>query len=320
MTIRRASVILPSSGFEEFPTHLAGQGAADLLAGITGLWHPALIHATKALPGWHSAAEPPDPQEMDGELVVIPSVSCERISSDWADRVRATAPRNPSPIDAVPSRRDTVAAMLSAASVDQGKMTEESAANFFALGYAHLQVELITRALRYTSVLDTDQFASAVIAAADAAFMGNDDAEREELGRAFDLLSDARNHVYSVDFYVIDVTLLADSTLGESLRAKLAAGSRTNLLLTGEQIELMAREHPETLSELRRNLESGTATIVGGAYHGGAAANQSPETLLTELAAGQRAARELLDRDFEVYGQFETEFSPLLPIALKNLG
>src|SRR5258705_9345878 len=242
------------------------------------------------------------------------------MAPDWSDRLRATAPRNPAPVDAVPVRKDTIAMLLDAAAVDLGNATAKSAANFLALGYAHMQVELITRALRYTSVLDTDQFTSAVVTAAGAAVVGNHETEREELGRAFDLLSDARNHVYSVDFYVVDVALLADSTLGESLRAKLATGSPMNLLATGQQIEQIAREHPETLAELKRALEAGTASIVGGTYRTGAAASQSPETLLAELIEGQRTARQHLDRDYEVYGQFETEFSPLLPTALKNLG
>src|SRR4029079_7185335 len=149
MTIRRASVILPCRGFDDFPTHLAGPGAADLLAAVTGLWHPALIHQTQTLPGSHPAEELPDPGELEGELIVIPSSSRERMAADWADRLRATAPRNPAPVDAVPSRRDTVAMLLSVAAVDLGKVTAESAANFLALGYAHMQVELITRALRY---------------------------------------------------------------------------------------------------------------------------------------------------------------------------
>ena len=51
-----------------------------------------------------------------------------------------------------------------------------------------------------------------------SAVAGNEQAMQDELVRAFDLLADARNHVYSVDFYVVDVTLLANSTLGESLR------------------------------------------------------------------------------------------------------
>ncbi len=41
---------------------------------------------------------------------------------------------------------------------------------------------------------------------------------------------------------------------------------------------------------------------------------------MAELTDGQRAARQHLDRDYEVYGQFEAEFSPLLPTVLKNLG
>lgn len=319
MTIRLTSVILPCHGFDDFPTHLAGPGAADLLAGITGLWHPALIHQTQGLPGYYPADELPDPGELDGELIVIPSSSRERMTPDWADRLRATSPKNPAPVDAVPSRKDTVAMLLGAAGVSPGQVSPESAANFLALGYAHMQVELITRALRYTSVLDGDQFASALKAAAAAAVTGNKETENEELTRAFDLLSDARNHVYSVDFYVVDVTLLADSTLGDSLRQKLAAGSRTNLLITGQQIEQIAREYPETLAELKRVLEAGTASIVGGTYRS-AAALQSPESLLTELNEGQRISRQYLDRFYEVYGQFETEFSPLLPTALKNLG
>src|SRR5689334_23246669 len=147
MTIRRASVILPCRGFDDFPTHLVGPGAADLLAAVTGLWHPALIHATQALPGWHPAEDPPDPGELEGELVVLPSSSRERIPADWADRLRATAPRNPAPVDAVSGRRDTVMMLLKAAAVDLGKVTPDSVHDFLALGYAHTQVELITRAL-----------------------------------------------------------------------------------------------------------------------------------------------------------------------------
>src|SRR3954447_24541989 len=155
MTIRTASVILPCRGFDDFPTHLAGPGAADLLAAVTGLWHPALIQATQGLPGFHPAEELPEPGDLEGELVVIPSSSRERMASDWADRLRATVPRNPAPVDAVPSRGDTIAMVLRAAAVDLGNIREESVANFLALGFAHMQVELITRALRYTSVLDT---------------------------------------------------------------------------------------------------------------------------------------------------------------------
>ncbi len=320
MTIRRSSLILPCHGWDDFPTHLTGSTAAELLTAATALWHPALIHATQGLPGWHPADEPPDPASLEGELVVVPPVSRERMAPDWCDRLRATSPRNPPPVEAVASREDTITALLAAASIDPNQVASASVADFLALGYAHLLVELITRALRYTSVLDFEQFACAVVAAASAAVAGIQELMREELGRAFDLLSDARNHVYSVDFYVIDVTLLATTTLGEPLREKLAAGSPTNLLITGEQIERMAEEQPETLAELKRALEAGTASIVGGFYRGGTIGSQSPESVLAELVAGRQAASRILGREYGVFGQFEAEFSPLLPGLLKNLG
>jgi alpha-mannosidase len=320
MSIRRASVILPCRGFDDFPTHLTGPMAADLLSATTALWHPAILNITREFPSWFPADELPDPASLEGELVLIPSSSRERMPSDWCDRLRAAGPRNPPPVDAAPSRADTIGAMLAAAAIDPNMVAADSVADFLALGHAHLQVELLTRALRYSSVLDTDQFTAATLAAADAAVAGKRDLQHEELSRAFDLLADARNHVYSVDFYVIDVTLLAKTTLGESLRAKLATNAPTNLLILGEQIEQIAGEHPETLSELRRTLAAGASCIVGGAYSNGAAAIGSPESLLAELAAGQQAAAQHLDRQFEIFGQFGADFSPLLPGLLKNLG
>src|SRR3954471_14213767 len=92
MTIRRASVMLPASQLEDFPTHLTGEAAADLLAAWTAVWHPAIIHATQQLPGWHPASEPPDPAALDGELVVIPAASRQPTPWDWVERVRGTSP------------------------------------------------------------------------------------------------------------------------------------------------------------------------------------------------------------------------------------
>jgi alpha-mannosidase len=319
MTIRRASVILPSGSSGDFPSHLQGQAAAELLGAVTALWHPSLIHVTRELPGTFGAEELPDPIEIEGQLIAVPSASRERMPPEWLDRLTGTAPKNPPPVMAGPIRSETVSALLAAASIDAGQVRGESVADFLALGHAYLQVEQITRALRYTSVLDSDQFTTAVLTAADAAVSGNRSVEQEELGRAFDLLADARNHVYSVDFYVIDVTLVTDSTLGEVLRAKLAAGSPTNLLITGAQLDRMASQHPETLAELKRAIEAETTSIVGG-FYGGVAFDQSPESLLSGLKAGQEAARRHLGREYEVFGQFDSDFSPLLPGVLKNLG
>jgi alpha-mannosidase len=316
MTIRRATLILPCHRIDDFPTHLTGDRALELLAGWTALWHPALIDALGAVPGWRSSDDLPDPSEFDGELLVLPEASRQRMSADWCDRLRATNSRNPPPVEVAASRSETIAAVLKAAGIDGDKVRPEYVGDFLALGHAHLQVELLTRAMRYTTVLDTDQFSSATVAAARAAVAGDEHLMREELARAFDLLADARNHVYAVDFFVVDMTLLAPSTLGDGLRAKLAAGCPTSLLASGELLDQMASEHPQTLAELRRAIEAGTACVVGGTLHSQISSFASPEEWLDEINLGQQVAQRHLQRDYSVFGLFHTSFSPVLPELL----
>jgi alpha-mannosidase len=318
MPIRCASLILPSTRLDELPAQLSGGESADLLAAWTALWHPALVAATGTLPGWHSAESPPAPDVLEGELIVLPTAGRKRLPSDWCDRVRAGS--NPPPVESLASRQETLALALRAAGVDRTEIAAETVADFLALGHAYLQIELLTRAMRYTSVLDTDHFTSAAVAAARAAVDGRSELAHAELARAFDLLADARNHVYSVDFYVVDVTLLAPSTLGESLQAKLSGASPTSLLATGELLEQMAREYPRSLAALRRAIEAGTACVIGGYFHGSSNTWASPETVLRDLERGQQAARRHLHCDYEVFAQYDASFSPLLAQILASMG
>jgi alpha-mannosidase len=320
MTLRRASFILPCPRLDDFPTHLTGGRAAELLAGWTALWHPALIDALSDVPAWRSSDDLPDPSEFEGELVVLPESSRLRMSADWCERFSATSPKNPPPVNAVASRDETIASVLQAVDIDGGKVRREYVGDLLALGHAHLQVELLTRAMHYSSVLDTDQFASATTAAARAAIAGNEHDMREELSRAFDLLADARNHVYSVDFFVVDITLLAPTTLGGDLRAKLATGSPTSLLAHGELLDQMASEHPETLAELRRAVEAGTASVIGGTYHRDISSFASPEKWLEEINLAQAAAERHLQHSYEVFALFRSAFSPLMPAILVGGG
>jgi alpha-mannosidase len=320
MSIRRISVILPCPSWDDFPTHLGNQASAELLAAWTSLWHPALLATTGRLPGWHQAEEPPDPASLEGELVLVPPPSRQRMPSDWCDRLRMTSPQNPAPIETTASRADTVAAVLRAAELDTAIYDPGVVRDFLALGFAYLLIELLTRAMRYSSVLDSERFESAVVGAASAATSGNNEVAQQELARAFDLLADARNHVYSVDFYLIDLTLVADSLLGEPLRAKLCGEHTTNLLISGEQIERVAESHPETLNELRRALDAGIASIVGGRYSFESVDHLGPEALLADLQRGQLVAKQRLDREYAIYGQFNSNYAVLLPEVLRNLG
>src|SRR5262245_55740804 len=135
MTLRRASVILPANRLDDFPTHLASDAAAELLAAWTAVWHPAILHATQQLPGWHSASEPPEPSVLEGELIVVSSAGRQQLPPDWLDRLRATSPRNPAPVEARNSRDETVAGLLRAAGIDPNTLPDDVAGDFFAVGF-----------------------------------------------------------------------------------------------------------------------------------------------------------------------------------------
>ncbi|MCI0491907.1 MAG: hypothetical protein L0Z07_03105, partial [Planctomycetes bacterium] len=243
MAICRASLILPGCHLEEFPTHLLGDRAEEILAAWTALWHPAILSTTGALPTWHPAGSPPEPDSLEGELVIVPAISDERLPRDWREQFQATYPRNPPLVEPLAERCQMVAAVLEAAALDLRPPDVDVVGDFLALGYAYLQIELLTRAMRHAKLLDTGQFATVVVEAARAAIDGNEEGVHDGLTRAFDLLGDTRNHYYPVDFFLVDVTLLSPDTLGEPLRANLAGGMPTSLLAPADLIEQMARHH-----------------------------------------------------------------------------
>lgn len=287
MTLSRCSLLLPGYHLEDFPTHLVGDRAAELLSAWTALWHPALLAMTGQMPTWYPAATPPDPDTLDGVLVVAPQLSRERLPTGWVERFAETHSRNPPLLEATPRRRDTVRPILEAASVDPNAVDPDLVGDFFALGYAFLQVELLTRVMRHTTLLSTEKFAEVAVTAARSAMAGDSATTKDQIAQALDLLADARNHYYSVDYYLLDVTLVAPTTMGEALRAKLAEGSPTSLLASGALIEQMAAEHPDTLAELRRAIDRGTACVIGGQRDSSAPGFRSPEAMLAEFIAGE---------------------------------
>jgi alpha-mannosidase len=82
----------------------------------------------------------------------------------------------------------------------------------------------------------------------------------------------------------------------------------------------MAEEQPATLDELRRAIEAGTTSIVGGTYHDRFSEFACSESWLAEINLAQAAARRHLEREYKVFGQFHSAFSPVLPDVLQGTG
>ena len=175
--------------------------------------------------------------------------------------------------------------------------------------------------MRYTSVLDTEQFTSAVVAAAGAAATGNCELERKELGRAFDLLADARNHVYSVDFYVVDVTLLAGLNIGrgaastnwQRVRQRICSSPANKLIglrsNTRTRCGIEARSRGWHGVPCRRHVSRWNCRR----------SNRRNRCWSSSRPDSKRPADTWI-ANTKSSASSEPEFSPLLPVVLKNLG
>ena len=81
---------------------------------------------------------------------------------------------------------------------------------------------------------------------------GDGEAARRHLRNSFEVLVEARERFYPVDAYLVDLTLVAPTTVGESLRRQLVADGPQNLLISGETLLRVAEAAPDTLAALPR--------------------------------------------------------------------
>ncbi len=207
------SVLLPSATLEDFPVGGPDSDARSLLAGWTILWHPLLLAQTEQMPTWYRADTPPNP---DGpRVIVVPDPSLKQIPADFRRKCDA----NPECTWVSGADRTEMLAALGLDPADPCCATLASATrslgveDFYAAGYLSLQIQIMTRRLRYTSNLDELHLQNRIVAAAKA-FRDRDAASTAEaLHDVFDALSEERDHYFSSDPHLIDLTLLTPGVL-----------------------------------------------------------------------------------------------------------
>ena len=200
-----------------------------------------------------------------------------------------------------------------------GGVDAELAADFLALGYAYLQIQILTRQMRYSSNLDEIQFFKQLLAGANAAHSGQIDESRAKLTACFDLLAEERDHYYSVDVYLLDLTLVAESTLGATLRDELAFGTPLNLLLSGELLQPMAERESQSFQAVTAALQEQRLGLVGGEFSESPLPLLSCEGILAELRRGRAAYEQYLQRPVDVFGRRRFGLTPVLPGILEKL-
>ncbi|MCL6501845.1 MAG: hypothetical protein K6T86_04110 [Pirellulales bacterium] len=339
MRFEELIVLLPCHSLEDFPTYQEGEEALGLLAAWTALWHPALLASAGSLPTWYRADGPP--AELSGRLVVVPSASERLLLAGWTSRaadagacvvrkcttrgeILRTALRQLDGGDAYLARdvsasaSDGEAAGLQAAPVRHP--AAELVPDFLALGYTYLMVELLTRQMRYMSNLDEVQLRNEAVAAARCFVQGEADACRDHLRACYQVLLEARERFYPVEAYLVDLTLVAATTLGDSLRSELEQDIPMNVLCAAEQLEEMEREAPRTLAALRQACDEGRVSLVGGEYAEEPLALAPCEGMLAGFLRGLAVHERVVGRRPVVFGRRRHGLHPLLPQILSRLG
>jgi alpha-mannosidase len=315
MKINHLHVLLPCHSLENLEIDRNAAEAEQLLAGWTALYHPTLIHAVHTMPKWLSAHM--NSGEVSGSLVILPPCCETLLPDDWLDEAQkseAAVLRN------LTDRQAMIVAAMDLLDEKPPAVDPELVADFLALGYCHLMVELLTRKLRYMSNLDESGFRTSLVTAADAAVQGDGESARTHLQSAFDRLHDAREYFYPTEPRLLDLTLLASTTIGESLRTGLKTDLPQNLLLSGDVVEEMAARQPESLAVLKEALSKKTVGIIGGEYAEEPLPLLPPEAIAKNLESGLTAYEKHLGCRPKVFGRRKFGLTPALPQILEKFG
>ena len=337
----RLTALFPCYSLEDFDLERREDDAEQLLSSWSALWHPELLAAAQAIPAWLAANAPP--MEPCRGLVVVPDSCVAALPDDWIARAEAAGA---CVLLGLRHRHEIVAAALQHLRPDgpnvKGDTTvkgdspifadtktgtgprpavdSELVADFLALGHCYLQVELLTRKLRYMSNLDEAALQTATLAAAAEALRGDAAAARRHLQSAFDRLHEAREYFFPVEPRLLDLTLVAPSTLGPALREELAGRLMHNLLISGNVVEEIARREPETLASLEQALAAGSVALVGGEYDEIPLSLLDPEAIGQHLSRGLATYQRLLHQRPAVFGRRRFGLTSVLPQVLQRLG
>jgi hypothetical protein len=313
----RITVYLPCHSLHDFPTWLDEVEADALLSAWTAAWHPWLIATVGDVPRWASVDLPPADH---ASLGIVPA--------PWDDRFAAQSDHLCTAgscwVRGATGHANIVAAAAAALAGDHpraeplpgGPLTDA----FQALGLAALLAELLAQRMRSSAGLTDTGFADAAVRAARAAIGGDDDEARVALKECYGFLESTRAHYYPVDVWLLDVVLLAESTLGDSLDRELRATVPMALVATGGMIEKLAAAHPTALAHVRERCATGTIAPTGGRYDSQPLDACTPEEIVGSFERGLAAWREIVGTVPVTYAQQTGGSSSILPQLLTSLG
>lgn len=310
MQYQELAILLPCHSLEDFPVHHDGEKAHSLLANWTALWHPQLIDSAKSMPTWSRVDNPP--ADCTDRLLLVPTVSDGELPTGFDQRA---ANANACLIRNETSREAILNQALAHIQADPSAVDSELAFDFLALGYCFLQIQLLTRQMHYSSNLDEIHFNSQVVIAAETAVNGTREAAIEKLTACFDVLMEERDHYYPLDAYIVDLTLVADSTIAD-LGPQLDSETAVNFLIRPETLARISETFPDVREKITTRIEDGSLDLVSGDQFERRLPLMSQESIVHELRRGYDQYSKIIGRPPTAYGRYSFGLCAALPQLL----
>lgn len=314
MPFERLIALLPESCLESLVLRRPSDEADQLISAWSALWHPAFLAEAQGLPNWVSSESAPE--SPSNALIAVPECSEVHLAAEWRLSVDV---QTCCVVWGCSTRESIVEAGLAHMGKPVEGLDAELIADFHALGVGHLLVEILTRQMRYTSNVDEYSLQSAVLEGARAVMAGETANARSALERAFQLLYEARQYFYPVDLHLIDLTLVAPSTLGDLLCGELGRPIAGNYMMPGDALEAAASE-PETVRRLAEAVASGRAAWLGGDLRESVLPLLPPDAIVRRLRGGRALGDRILGRGPAVYARRRFGLTPALPQLLRKTG
>ncbi len=315
-SLRECLLLIPSSGLDDFPEALPASDSEQVLNGWLALWHPALLAQTHSAPRWQSANQ--TPHAFDGILALAPACTAAFLPSDLVNTAANAGGWLVQPDQAWRELQTQLLATVGLA--QQPAVLADLLSEFVALGYAYLQIQLLTQQLRYSSNLDQLLFDTQVDQAAQAA-LGGDVGEAERLLQScFDQLGQERDHYYSLDVSLLDVTLLAETTLGPTITGQLGRSIPTTFVASAHLLRQMVSRYPEVAEQLRTALAEHRASLAGGLDIERPHPLMNFDSVRRDLARGEQAYRAAGFQPPTVFTRFSFGQLCDMPLHLRRSG
>jgi len=306
-------ILIPSHSLEDFPTEANDAQAASLLNSFIVPWHPQLIAEAGVVPRWQRADTPPE--ICSNRLIMVSSKCQDVVPHGWVEQARRDGA---TVIADGTDRAEMVAAALKPLEVKP--VDPELAADFLALGFCFLQIELLTRHMRHFGSSDEIHFQREAVAAAQAAMAQDDATARTRLKTCFELLTEARERFYPTDCYLVDLCLLIPRLADEHLSKTLLLLKPLSVLVTAQDLDEIAREHPDQLALLKEAWQRKSIAIVGGEFREGPSTLLPLNSLLWQFEQGRALYSQHLGRKPTVWGRRRFGLMPPLPQILHRSG